>query len=609
MTTHSTIIDGYSAMQLLRSAAAQLWRELATTDPRVPAAFLLTPLLAAAIWLAPTSLSIDGRIALIVTVCCLVGWGLTRLADSLVALAGALAMVGFGVLPADRLYDALGDELVWLLIGAFVISGILKASGLIERFASAALRPFRSIAGLFFALTMVISATAFLVPSTSARAALLLPLFLSLAERLPDSRLVRPMALLFPTMILLSAGGSILGAGAHFIAIDAIAAKTGAQIGFLQWIMLALPVSLASCVAACLLILQLFVPDDLRHAAIEHSAAPTTPLNSRQKRIVAVVLVIMAAWMTQSLHGFDIAIVTLAGATVLMSRAFTDMKPKDLLRSVELELVLFLVATAVITDGTTAAGADRWIASTLVANLPPFIIASTPLIVAVVAAIAVLAHLLINSRSARAAVLIPVLALPLAGMGHDLTTLVMVTVLGTGFCQTMMASAKPVAMFGSADRPTFGQADLFRLALPLLPVKFALLVAAALLLWPSQIVPSTPKVETAQSALAIEPPGPVAVATKIAPAHPHPGALCTREELRTVMIAQIAQRRMWASGWWRVWKRLERQGLPLEQVAVKTIYREDDLVRLRANSLQLQLATKDETAIGAAISACKGLRK
>ena len=72
-------------------------------------------------------------------------------------------------------------------------------------------------------------------------------------------------------------------------------------------------------------------------------------------------------------------------------------------------------------------------------------------------------------------------------MGHDVTLLILVTVLGTGFCQTMMASAKPVAVFGTLERETFTQSDLLRLAAPLLPIVFGLLVGFALLVWPHQL--------------------------------------------------------------------------------------------------------------------------
>lgn len=601
MPATTPTLDHLRTAELLKLALAKVLRRI---DWRPAAALGLSTGLAALIWFVPTALTANARLALIVTALCVTAWALTRWTDSLVAMTGAIAMVAFGVLPADKLYGALGDEMIWLLIGAFIIAAVLKSSGLVERVTSSALRPFRSVAALFWALTLVISATAFLVPSTSARAALLLPVFLSIADRLPDRRLMRPLALLFPSVILLSAGGSLIGAGAHLIAVDAIAAKTAIKIGFLQWLALALPVALLSSLAACGLILRLFVPAELRRTGIEPATGRHGPLDGRQKAVILVVSAIVLAWTTTSIHGLDIALVTIAGATVLMSKRFTDLKPKELFRAVEMELVLFLVATAVITDGMTATGADRWIAQGLMSNLPQAMSGFFPLVVAVAAAVAVMAHVVINSRSARAAVLIPVLALPLAGMGHDTMTLVMVTVLGTGFCQTLMASAKPVAIFGGLDKPTFDQADLFRLALPLLPVQFGLLVVVALFVWPLQM--PVPKVA---------PPKPIAIAapsiaqTAVLAPERYPGALCSRQQLRKAMIATIAERRLWASGWWRVWDRLRRAGVPVEKSAVRAICSEDNFVRLRGHSLAIHEADTQPGKMRAAFEICSAAKK
>jgi solute carrier family 13 (sodium-dependent dicarboxylate transporter), member 2/3/5 len=78
------------------------------------------------------------------------------------------------VLTTEQFFATLGHDLIWLLLAAFVISAVLRASGLIERAASAVTRRLGTVRQLFLGLTGLIAATAFLIPSTSARAALLL---------------------------------------------------------------------------------------------------------------------------------------------------------------------------------------------------------------------------------------------------------------------------------------------------------------------------------------------------------------------------------------------------------------------------------------------------
>ncbi|WP_299831224.1 SLC13 family permease [uncultured Roseobacter sp.] len=442
-------------------------------------------------WTLPETLSPGGRSALTITAFAVIGWTMTRLPDSLVAIAAALAFVLTGALPEDRLFASLGRDLVWLLVAAFVIASVLKSSGLMELLVARALLPFRSFISVAYVLTLLIACTAFFIPSTSGRAALLLPVFLALAAQLPDPRLIRPLALLFPTAILISAGGSLLGAGAHLIAVDAISQSGGATIGYLEWITLGLPASLLSCLLATALILWLFVPRDLQNAPLVLQR-PTGKMTAHQKRLAAVLVMLLGLWTTAGLHNVSIVLIALAGALVLLSRPFTDRKTKEIFRDVDMELILYLTATIVIADAIIVTGADRWLADGMLSVLPETLARNRAVAIGFMTLTAVLSHLVITSRSARAAVLIPAVALPIAAFGHDPTLIVMVAVLGTGFCQTMMASAKPVAIYGGLEQPTFDQRDLFRLAVPLMPAVAMPLVFVAVTLWPWQLDLNTP---------------------------------------------------------------------------------------------------------------------
>ena len=67
-------------------------------------------------------------------------WTSTRLDDTLVAFLAAIALIVTGVLPASDFFSSLGDETIWLLIGAFVIASAVSSSGLALRGASHLLR-------------------------------------------------------------------------------------------------------------------------------------------------------------------------------------------------------------------------------------------------------------------------------------------------------------------------------------------------------------------------------------------------------------------------------------------------------------------------------------
>lgn len=437
----------------------------------------------------PADLSGQARASLVAVALAMLGWIGTRLPESLVALAAVLGLVLSGVLTEQTLFEALGSELIWLLLSAFVIAAVLKDARLTERLIAPILRRPLRLDLFFLLLTFAIAATAFVLPSTSGRAALLMPIFVALIPALPDPRLVRPLALLFPTVILLSAGASLIGAGAHLLAAESIRAATGLRIGYLDWALLGLPFALLTSLAGCLLILWIFVPADLRSVRIAAPEAAEIPdaLRTRQRRIAIVLALVVGLWLTAGLHGLGIALTALIGALVLLTKPFTPRKTKEMFRAVDVELLLYMAATVLLAQAMTQTGADRWLAQAAIGVLPASLAQSLPAVAVLLSVIAVAAHLFVTSRSARAAVLIPAVALPLAGLGHDAALLILIAVMGTGFCQTMMASAKPVAIFANAETETFTQIDLFRLALPLMPVVTAMLIAFALLVWPPQL--------------------------------------------------------------------------------------------------------------------------
>lgn len=162
--------------------------------------------------IALAALDAPARRALSIFAVAVVCWAMTPLDDVFIALVAAMAMALLVAGSPNSLFMALGDNLVWLLVAAFIFAEAFRASGLAELLARKVLTSVRTLRGLFHGLTAVILASAFVVPSTSGRAAVLLPVFAGIAATLPSERARVALALLFPTGILLGAFGSLVGA-------------------------------------------------------------------------------------------------------------------------------------------------------------------------------------------------------------------------------------------------------------------------------------------------------------------------------------------------------------------------------------------------------------
>ncbi|MBD9523112.1 anion permease [Ensifer sp. ENS02] len=448
---------------------------------------MLVAFAAVLIFLAADGLVLPMRLSLMVFATTLICWTIFDLPETPVALAGAAALAVTGAVGEEAVYAALGNDIVWLMMTASVIAAVLQASGLVERLAFRLLARFRDVSRLFWVVTLTIFVTAFVIPSTSARAAIFMPVFLGLASTIGRPGVTRALALLFPSVILLSAAASLTGAGAHLVAVDFIRRSGGEAPGFLGWALLAAPFALLTSLLACGLILRFFLDDADRNSRFDLPAAPTEkpPFSARDKAILAVTAAIVAALATSDLHGIALPVVALVGALVLASEKISGMPFRKALKGVEWNLLLFLAGTLVIGEallstGTATELADRLIGAFGQIGKPP-----AWLVVLLAIAVATFAHIVLASRTARATVLIPAVALPLAGFGVSPASLIMVTAIGSGFCQTLMVSAKPVALFGGMEPPAFSPSDLLRLALMLALPFIALLALFALVIWPA----------------------------------------------------------------------------------------------------------------------------
>ncbi|MGJ7038485.1 di/tricarboxylate transporter [Shinella sp. BE166] len=443
------------------------------------------------IFLAIDGLTLNMRLTLAVFVATITAWTILDLPDTPVALAGAALLPVVRAIDEDVLYRSLGNDIVWLMLAAFVVAGVLRQVGVIEQIIRRLLARLATVQGLFWALTLLIFATAFIIPSTSARAAMLAPVYLGLAAAIGNARVNRALALLFPSVILLSAGASLIGAGAHLVAAGMMERLRGQSPDFLGWIALAGPFSLLCSLFACAVLLRLFLTHEERTMAIAARSPDETPnpLTRQQWTVLAITGAMILLFAAQPLHGIGMPLIGIAAALLLATERVSGLPLKAALKGVEWNLLLFLAGTLVIGEALLATGTAQVLAERVVGLAGSSVAAWPALVIGFAAIVATLSHLVITSRTARATVLIPALALPLAALGVDPLNLVMVVTLASGFCQTLMVSAKPVALFGAMDPPPFGQADLLRLAMVLVVPFVVLLIVFATLVWPLQGLP------------------------------------------------------------------------------------------------------------------------
>ncbi|MFC8868527.1 SLC13 family permease [Streptomyces sp. NPDC057148] len=438
----------------------------------------------------------DARLTLAVFALATCAWIGTPIDDTYIALGAGLALTATGVISSDTLFGTLGDDTVWLLICAFVLAAAVARTGLAGRAAAFLVGGARSVRQLTHLTTAALVVTAFAVPATSGRAALALPVFLALAKALADRRrLVVMLALLFPTVILLSAVATLIGAGAHLITVSVLWEATGDRIGFTQWLLLGLPLAVASShLAAETVLLTTTRRADRKgpvHITAEeiqrHAEDPVTgPWTQAEKRCALLLATVVALWCSEPLHHVPPAVVALIGAVVASSPALGTVRLKDALKTVPWSLLLFMAATMAMGVALADSGAAKWLVSGLPADVTPAVF------LGVVVAVSTAAHLVLQSRSARSSVLVPLVIAAAVGAGVNPVAAALASTAAAGFCHTLPASAKPVTLFSDIPgTPTYTPRDLLRLSAVLAPLTAALVLFFAAAVWPLLGVPVT----------------------------------------------------------------------------------------------------------------------
>lgn len=436
--------------------------------------------------LNPTAL---GTIAVFAAAVC--GWVSRHADDTFVALAAAAAVVVLGALEAEDLFETLGSEQIWLLVAAFVLAAGINRTGLPARVAiSMAARAHRP-RGLVHLLTAGLVITALLVPSTSGRAALAVPIHRALAGAFPRRPgLVRGLALLFPTVVLLSAIATLVGAGAHLITSQILDSTVDGGIGFAAWLAWGLPLAVASSHLAAEIVLLLSTdhaeratPLRVDAAALRTELGVPARIQHSERRALGLLTAVVLLWCTEPVHGLPPALVALAGALLVTLPRTGTVPFNSAISEIPWSLLLFMAATTALGAALLETGVAEGFAS-LHGNL-----SGGALLVSVVV-LSAAAHLVLQSRSARSSVLIPLIIPAAAGAGLNPVALAFASTAAAGFCHTLPASAKPVAIFARLDSaPTFAQRDLLRLSAALGPVLMGLVLVFAVFVWPALGLP------------------------------------------------------------------------------------------------------------------------
>ena len=256
-------------------------------------------------------------------VVCTIGlWAVGSLPEHIVGLLFFMLAMALAVAPAQVVFSGFASATLWLVLGGLIIAEAVNRTGLAQRLAGALFERFAlSYPQLVVAVVTACIALSFVVPATTGRVLLLVPIVMALAERVGFERGSTGYNGLCLAAIVATyqCGTTVLPANApNLVLAGAAEALYGVQIAYAEYLWVQFPVlGLLKGAVIAAFVLWLF-PAAARPVAVAREMAPLTP---EQRRMALILIAALALWATDFLHGIQSGWIALAaGIACLLPR-------------------------------------------------------------------------------------------------------------------------------------------------------------------------------------------------------------------------------------------------------------------------------------------------
>ena len=399
-------------------------------------------------------------------------WITTKIPAGFVAIALITFIILMKADEPDLLYSSLSEEVVWLMIGSFIIGEAVKISGLAERLTNLILSKSDNKSNVVFGVSSVLFATALFIPSTSGRAALSIPIMNQLSQKFTPKE-QSTLAILAPVIILMSTSATLIGAGSHLIGVGLLESTVNQTISYIQWFIWGLPFAFIITMLSILIIKWFLWPkNNLRE--LKNDSSKEIMFNKKfvgkEIKTLSLVSFLMVGWMTESLHGYDIGFVTMLGAILIMMPNFGIISWKQGMKSVSWNLILFVAAASALGKALVDTGVVKWMEIKILRFLHIFIGAPDWVIILIILVVTVTSHLYITSHTTRAIVFIPGLLLFSETVGINPTTVVFLSLIGFNYCVTFPVSSKALLLYYEDENVSYNSRNLLKISAILMPL-------------------------------------------------------------------------------------------------------------------------------------------
>ncbi|MBL0846864.1 MULTISPECIES: SLC13 family permease [Mammaliicoccus] len=429
-----------------------------------------------------TDLPYLGQLSLIVFVLSLGLFLLTNMPAGLSAFMALIIGIVLG-LPEKVLFESLNEQVVWLMIGAFIIGAAVEKSGLLDRLIYWINDKCRTKNKMNLFLFIIVQVISILVPSTSGRAAAMLPIYKAFSIRFQDNQ--KYFALLIPVLILMGANLTLIGAGSHIVGIGLLKGQTNENISYVEFLLWGGPFGIMIGIISLIIINKMnFNTNEINtQTTLNYLKRNRSAFSVKEQKTLLYLLITISLWITESIHGFDIAFITIVMSIVIVTPNVGVISWKEGLQSISWSLIFFVAGATSLGKLLVSYKVVQYIQEHLFGYLSRFENINVQVILLIIVIITVTSHLYVTSHTTRAVVFVPLFLLFSDMFNLNPVAVVFITLIGTNYCVTFPVSSKALLLFYEQENKPFENKDLAKISSILMPIYMLMMIACYYFWW------------------------------------------------------------------------------------------------------------------------------
>jgi anion transporter len=399
---------------------------------------------------------------------------------------GTLAALGIAL-------SGFSNSAVALVAGACFIAAAMTSTGLDRRIALAVLSKVDAKPNHIVLGAMIVGfILSFLVPSTTARVACLVPIMMGFLAALNVDKKSRFAALLLICAAQTASVWNIgikTAAAQNMVALGFIEKQLNATISWSEWFIAGAPFSAALSIALYFIMTRMLKPEmsDIAggRAAVINQLKSLGNITTREKKLAIIVVVLLGFWVTEkNLHNFDTSSTTIAAIALMLTPGLGVMTWKESQRDFPWGTIMLFAVGISIGSALLKTEAAGWLGRVVVEHLG-LQQSGAFAILMLLSLFLIIIHLGFASATALASATIPIIiavltAVKTPGINIVGMTMLLQFVVSFGFILPVNAPQNMIAY--STD--TFTAKDFIRTGLVVTVAAILLLMVFGLTYWP-----------------------------------------------------------------------------------------------------------------------------